>query len=146
MTPADFSTIHPILTVAKPRLEAIGFNIDFQVVDWATVVSRRSNKDAWDMFASWGSMSPFSPASFGVPWVEGWTDPRADDLRNAFIESSSLDDQKSIVDEMQSLSYQVAAQHIGIGQFFTYHASRRWMQGYDNRMINPSFYNVWLEK
>jgi len=146
MTPADFSTIHPILTVAKPRLEAIGFNIDFQVVDWATVVSRRSNKDAWDMFASWGSMNAFSPASFGVPWVEGWTDPRADELRNAFIESSSLEDQKSIVDEMQSLSYQVAAQHIGIGQFFTYHASRRWMQGYDNRMINPSFYNVWLEK
>ncbi len=41
MTPADQPTIHPILTVAEENLRAAGFNLDLQVVDWATLKSRR---------------------------------------------------------------------------------------------------------
>lgn len=39
-------------TIAKSQLEAAGLVIDLQVMDWATLVSRRSRPDGWDVFTT----------------------------------------------------------------------------------------------
>ena len=39
-------------TIAKSQLEAAGLAIDLQVMDWATLVSRRSRPDGWDVFTT----------------------------------------------------------------------------------------------
>jgi peptide/nickel transport system substrate-binding protein len=42
--------------VAKINLEAAGFKVDLQVVDWATLGERRNNPDLWDIYIT---HSPF---------------------------------------------------------------------------------------
>jgi peptide/nickel transport system substrate-binding protein len=39
-------------TIAKSQLEAVGLVVDLQVMDWATLVSRRSRPDGWDVFTT----------------------------------------------------------------------------------------------
>src|SRR5207244_1511767 len=38
--------------VAKSQLEEVGFKIDLQVADWATVVQRRAKPELWDAFST----------------------------------------------------------------------------------------------
>lgn len=59
--------------VMVKQLKAAGFNIDLQVMEWPTLLSRREEKDAWELFVT--SFSPsFDPT--GVIWLSpswpGW--------------------------------------------------------------------------
>ena len=38
--------------VAKQQLEAAGFKVDLQVVDWATLVQRRNKPELYDVFST----------------------------------------------------------------------------------------------
>ena len=38
--------------VAKQQLEEVGFDVDLQVVDWATLGSRRNKPELWDVFST----------------------------------------------------------------------------------------------
>mgnify|MGYP000031061462 CR=1 FL=1 len=46
MRPTDLASIAKIPLVAKQQLEAAGFKVDFQQMDWATLLARRAKKDA----------------------------------------------------------------------------------------------------
>ncbi|MDR7522452.1 MAG: ABC transporter substrate-binding protein [Armatimonadota bacterium] len=39
-------------TIARSQLEAVGLAVDLQVMDWATLVSRRSRPEGWDVFTT----------------------------------------------------------------------------------------------
>jgi peptide/nickel transport system substrate-binding protein len=39
-------------TIVKSQLEAAGLVVDLQVMDWATLVARRSRPEGWDVFAT----------------------------------------------------------------------------------------------
>ena len=52
--------------VSKQQLEDAGFNIDLQVVDWATLVKRRNNPKEYDAFTT--GIGPFyEPTARTVP-------------------------------------------------------------------------------
>ena len=38
--------------VAKQQLEEVGFEVDLQVVDWATLVQRRNKPELFDVFST----------------------------------------------------------------------------------------------
>jgi peptide/nickel transport system substrate-binding protein len=52
MTSQEYSFMYGAAIVIKQQLEAVGMAVDLQVSDWATVVERRTQPDAWDMFTS----------------------------------------------------------------------------------------------
>ena len=52
MTSQEFSFMYGAAIVIKQQLEAVGMAVDLQVSDWATIVERRTQPDAWDMFTS----------------------------------------------------------------------------------------------
>ena len=45
MHQTDIAGHNNLATVAKPQLEAAGFKVDLQSMDWQTLVSRRTKKD-----------------------------------------------------------------------------------------------------
>lgn len=57
-------------TIAKAQLEAAGVAIDLQVMDWATLVSRRSRPEGWDVFTTTFGFVP-DPV-FLLPLSPGW--------------------------------------------------------------------------
>ena len=44
--------------VATQQLEAVGFKVDLQVVDWATLVQRRNKPEVWDVFSTGITFNP----------------------------------------------------------------------------------------
>ena len=44
--------------VATQQLEAVGFKVDLQVVDWATLVQRRNKPELWDVFSTGITFNP----------------------------------------------------------------------------------------
>ena len=147
MTPVDQPTIHPILTVAEENLRAAGFNLDLQVVDWATLKSRRVKPDDWDLFTTWGAAAAATPLTnkLGVGSLGGFESDRITQLREAFFEATSEEEQRGLVEQLQ-LTYYEEVPHVVIGYFSGIHAAGTWVRGFDSRALWPAYWNVWLER
>jgi peptide/nickel transport system substrate-binding protein len=113
MHQTDIAGHNQLATVAKPQLEAAGFKVDLQAMDWQTLVARRARKEPLDkggwsaFFTSWGSpdiMNPVSAAfinascdkaTFGWPCDEG-----IEKLRDAFAKETDPAKQKAIAEQV----------------------------------------------
>ena len=105
MRPTDLASIAKLPLVAKQQLEAAGFKVDFQQMDWATLLARRAKKDApaqggWHLFlTAWtaGDISnPLAMAMFNAKGQNGWfgwqDEPRIEDLKAKFARAGSSAD------------------------------------------------------
>jgi peptide/nickel transport system substrate-binding protein len=52
MSTQEYGYMYATSTVAVQQMEAVGFVMDHQVIDWATVVERRAKPEEWDMFVT----------------------------------------------------------------------------------------------
>ena len=105
--------------VASDVLTKIGFNVDFQALEWGTVVQRRASKEpidkgGWNIFFTYlGGFGNVSPApniairgNGGATWF-GWpTNPKMESLYDAWFEATDLAAQRKIVDDMQTIFWQ----------------------------------------
>src|SRR5207245_10513570 len=52
MTTQEYKWMYDFALLTKQQLEDVGFTIDLQVVDWATLVKRRNNPKEYDAFTT----------------------------------------------------------------------------------------------
>jgi peptide/nickel transport system substrate-binding protein len=111
---SDFPTINAEAQVCADTLKRIGFNVDYQSLDWGTVVQRRASKEppdkgGWNIFFTFlggtGNVSPASNIAIrsggATAWF-GWpTDPAMDALRAAWFDAPDLAAQKALCEKMQ---------------------------------------------
>ena len=111
---SDFPVIAALALVGGDLLKKIGFNVDYQSLDWGTVVQRRANREpidkgGWNMFFTYGGgTGNVSPASLTVirsdpatAWF-GWpNDPKMEALRLAWYDVLDLAAQTKLCAEMQ---------------------------------------------
>ena len=96
--------------VARAYLEAGGFAVDMQVVDWATLSERRNNPELWDIYIT---HSPFLPepalTSLYSPSSRlGWADEEKDAVLTAFTSETDPDTRLELFTELQRLVYEQA--------------------------------------
>ena len=96
--------------VAKINLEAAGFKVDMQVVDWATLGQRRNNPDLWDIYIT---HSPFLPepalTSLYSPESRlGWKDEKKDAVLTAFTSETDPARRLGLFTELQQLVFDQA--------------------------------------
>jgi peptide/nickel transport system substrate-binding protein len=48
----EYDYIYNVSTIAASQLKKVGFNIDLQIYDWATLVDRRARPEMWDVFVT----------------------------------------------------------------------------------------------
>ncbi len=140
------STNVPVLTnlapVAKDLLEAVGFTVDMQSMDWSTLVARRAKKDApadggWSGFVTaWDAGDLFSPltAAFMDASCDdalfGWPcDEKMQKLRDDFARATSFEDQMAIVEDLQKAWVEYPT-HVHLGQWRSATVIRSNVQGY----------------
>lgn len=93
--------------VMVKQLKAVGFNIDLQVLEWPTLLSRREDKSAWEMFVTTFSPS-FDPT--GVIWLSpsyaGWyqSDKMAA-LLDQWAAASGEQQRKKLLGQINALVY-----------------------------------------
>ena len=132
--------------VAKSQLEEVGFKIDLQVSDWATVVQRRAKPELWDVFST---AFVFLPEPTVTPqvlcdWPGWWCNPEKDALLQAMGRESDLKKRQAIWEKIQTAFYADAAR-IKVGDYFRLDARRKDVQGYEPGPY-MHFWNVWLDR
>ena len=141
MHQTDTAGHNNLATVAKPQLEAAGFKVDLQSMDWQTLVSRRAKRDPLDkggwsaFFTSWGSpdvLNPVSAAFLNASCDKatfGWPcDEALEKLRDAYASETDPAKQKEIAEQVQLrvIDYPTL---VPLGQFTTPTAIRANIEG-----------------
>ncbi|HZS84616.1 MAG TPA: ABC transporter substrate-binding protein [Stellaceae bacterium] len=138
--------------VASDALRKIGMNIDFQALEWGTVVQRRAvrkpiDQGGWNIFYTYlggfGNLSPGPDIAIrgngGSAWF-GWpTDPKMEALRDAWFEAPDLAAQQKICREMQEAFWQNPS-YVPLGMYDLPTAFHNYL--HDIRDGWPQFYGV----
>ena len=111
---SDFPTINAMAQVGSDLLKRIGMNVDYQSLDWGTVVQRRASKEpidkgGWNIFFTFlGGSGNLSPAAHlalranGARAWFGWPDlPKLEALRLSWFDAPDVAAQQRIARALQ---------------------------------------------
>jgi peptide/nickel transport system substrate-binding protein len=153
LSPSDRPLYSQVSHVTRELFQAIGLTVDFQQIDWGSVVTRRTSQAPTDK----GGWSAFITALDGVTvsnpggnfalrgsgkkaWF-GWpTDERLEALRDAWFDAPDLKSQKAIAEQVQLRGLEVLP-YIPLGQIFQPTAFRSDIKGIVGAMF-PLFWGV----
>ncbi len=145
LTTKENAGYYEMAVVAKQQLEQAGFKVDLQVLDFATVLSRRFDPNVWEVFQSGFSIQP-DPTQylvFDCKWPAFWCDARKNELLDQLTQELPVARRRALWQTLQRHYWEeVPAIKVG-DSFFLYGASAK-VSGYQS--LNQVFwYNVWLK-
>ena len=150
MTTQEYPYFYSASVIAQQQLEAVGFVIDLQVTDWATVIERRAQEDAWDVFVTYHGLvtDPSQLTMVGQMSVyPGWWDSEeslalADDL----LSETEFDARYAIWEEIQRKIYtEIPAVKIGDASIASYYLEQTggWVSQVERGV---PYWNLWLKE
>ncbi|HKC96564.1 MAG TPA: hypothetical protein VKG20_00960, partial [Methylomirabilota bacterium] len=133
--------------LTKQQLEDVGFVIDLQVLDWATLVKRRNNSKEYDAFTT-GIGAIYDPAHvnfLSANWP-GWTTD--EDILKLQAEMARETDPKRRMAMWEQQTRQVYEKvpMIRYGDLAALRTLRNTTKGFDEKTQRVRFTNVWVEK
>ncbi len=127
LTSPERPTYYDATQIAKAQLEAVGFKVDLVVVDWATLLSRRTHAELWDIFTT-GTLAPLTEPTLLLPVLPNWPGWYESREMSGFLTLlRRQSDPKVRLDlwrRAQKLFWEDAAT-IKFGDFFVLHLHRR---------------------
>ncbi len=130
LAPSDQPAQQQLSQMARELFESVGLKVDYQVMDWGSLVARRTNqgppdKGGWAAFASIASgFTASGPGSYpplrgnGTKGWFGWpTDEKLEVLREAWFDAPTLEAQKEIAGQVQVQALQ-SVPFLPLGQIF----------------------------
>lgn len=145
MCSQSFMWMYNSALVCKQQLEKIGFNIDLQVYDWATVVQRyTTDPKIWDVFMTGEGFNP-DPTQLEVVScdVQGrWCNPKKNELLEKLALETKFEKRVAIWQEIQRLHYEDVGV-IKLGDFFSMRMMGKRVRGFKN-LVQPFEWNVWV--
>ncbi len=135
--------------VLVPELAAVGFNVEPQVYDWPTLLSRRAKQDLWDIFLTGFSPSidPTAIIFFGNTWPGWYKSEAMEALLSKWAETPVTDaaSRTALMDKIQMLFYKEVPV-AKIGDYFgleVYHNQH--LHGYTS-YFDVRFWNTWVTR
>lgn len=129
MGPSTIPSLHAQSQVVDDLLRRMGFNIDYQSLEWGTVVQRRASKEpldkgGWNIFITnlTSLTNVFVPAHIGIRsgpngWF-GWPNaPKLEEYREAWLNAPTVEEQKKIARLLQAQMFQDVP-YVPMGQFY----------------------------
>ncbi|MDR1874438.1 MAG: ABC transporter substrate-binding protein [Synergistaceae bacterium] len=144
MASTSYKIHYDTTLVLVKQLQDAGFNVDHQIFDWATLVSKRADPAQWDIFFTHHGFVP-DPVlySFMSDAYPGWwaTDAKAA-LSKAFVETMDFPARKGVWDKLQALIYEEVP-IVKVGDYFSYDIYSPKVQGLsESSLIWPKFWGV----
>jgi peptide/nickel transport system substrate-binding protein len=152
MTPSDYPRINALANVAADMMQRCGLKVDLQETDWGSVIQRRASKappdkGGWSVFiTTLTGLDMANPATDpalrgnGAGAWFGWpTAPELETLRDAWIASGDVAEQKKIAAQIQAQAF-LDVPFLPLGQFFQPTVQRKDLQGGLAGM--PLFWNI----
>lgn len=150
--PTDFAALNAMSEVAGDVFRRVGLNLDYQALDWGTVLQRVASQQSveqggWHVWANYTlGVSGVSPAAnaylrgIGKAATFGWpTSPGLEGLRDKWLAAPDLAAQQAICRDIQTLAFQEVP-YLPLGAFYQPTAYRSDLTG----MLKgfPLFWNV----
>jgi peptide/nickel transport system substrate-binding protein len=134
--------------VLAQQLEAAGFNIDLQIYDWATLVSRRSDPQLWDIFYTTHGFAPdpilYTYMSESYPgW---WTTEKRLELTDKFVKTLDFEERYKVWEQIQALAFEEVP-IIKSGDSLSFDITSTKVKGVAEAttLLFPHFWNAWVE-
>ncbi len=149
-TPLRMMTTQEILQeyngtiVVKQQLEQVGFVVELQVHDGATLSDRRNDPAAWESYTALASFRP-DPVMRNLTCAAtgAWCTPEKDALLAALQSESQFEIRYGIWEQVQQRFYEEAPR-IKIGDIRGILARSAKLQGIGPDELQPDFSNAWL--
>jgi peptide/nickel transport system substrate-binding protein len=153
MAPTDFPILKALADVGADVMKKVGLEVDYQALDWGTVVQRRSKKEptdkgGWSVFHTfWAGSDQFNPVGHlflrgngPETGTMGWpTSPRIEALRTQWIDASDDATRVSLAAELQKQAM-IDVPYIPLGQNVYNTAYSKKITGILNGFV--TFWNV----
>ncbi|MBP2227876.1 peptide/nickel transport system substrate-binding protein [Azospirillum agricola] len=144
MTSTQYDFLYKMSLVAQAQLQAAGYTVDLQVLDWATLLQKRGDEKAWDAFFTYHTFVP-EPSLITVlnPSYPGWWDtPEKREALAAFNREPDAAARKGKWVELQKLFYSEVPS-IKVGDFYNLAAASDKLKNYTPAPW-PFFWNAEL--
>jgi peptide/nickel transport system substrate-binding protein len=149
MAAQDMPWFPQLSLVTREVLEDVGFVVDFQAMDWATLTTRRADPELWEAFHT-GSGTTVTPLTKSTLTKNGWFNRYQDEsgkmaeLLAEFTRAKTAADQVELIGELQAQAFEDVP-YVLIGEVARLFAAGKNVQGF-----KPAHYflvfDVWLEE
>jgi peptide/nickel transport system substrate-binding protein len=149
LVPTDLPSLNAMSQIAADMFRKVGINLDYQTLDWGTVLPRLANKEGLDK-GGWSVWCNYIPGiiaatqsyvrGLGRSGPFGWPESaKIEALRNEFMDAPTLADQQRICRDLQLQAWQDVP-YIPTGAWMQPFAFRKNITG----MLNgfPLFHNI----
>ncbi len=145
MTTMEYPAYGIAAQIAKPMLERAGFVFDFQVVDWATLISRRSRPELWDALntAQLTFPDPTQVLVLNATWP-GWYENRDMQAMLTLLQRHTDPAVRMDIWRRAQRLFWEDVPAIKYGDYFLLHLYRTELRGYVGQP-GHAFWNVWWE-
>lgn len=135
----------------KDQLEKIGFNVDLQLLDSATVVEKRSQVDGWDIHINTFKAPDPDPQVYGSwmgtnKWIGNWDDEYSRQMDEIFANMIKETDQElryAIVQQWYDKFYETIP-YVKVVDYDGLYIASKNLQGYSN-YTTPYYWNAWVK-
>jgi peptide/nickel transport system substrate-binding protein len=146
ITTKEYDFMYKTALVSKQQLEEVGFKIDMQVLDWATLVQRRNKPELFDVFSTGFTFTadPALATALQCGWPGTWCNEEKEKLMQELLRESDAKKRKALIDRIQAIFYDDVGR-IKFGDYFLLDVTRKEVRGY---RATPElyFWNVWLAR
>lgn len=143
MTTHEYAYNFKMSDYIKQKMEEVGFVVELEVMDWATIIQNQPRPEAYDIFLTGHPQYKHPTAQvFNDPTFGGfWTSEAKDDLVDQMIIESDPEALQAIIDEYTTLIWQEEMPFVKCGDDFLLRGRRSEVAGYVN-VPNFFFWNV----
>lgn len=146
ITTKDYAWIYNLSQELSRQLSQVGFKVDVQVYDWATMAQKREDPQAWDIF-----ITGFTPSSdpTTIAWLKptwpGWyQSDRMRKLIDQWVQTSEPSERRRLVEEIQRTVYEELPV-IKVAYQYGFQAHGKRVKGF-REFVTARFWNVWLSQ
>jgi len=142
MSPTDQAALQQEAQVTNSLFKQLGLNVDYQAMDWGSLVARRAkqvppDQGGWNSFCTlWGGLAASNPGSSyplrgnGRKGWFGWpTDEKMEALRTDWFNAPDLATQKKACEQIQLHAFETVP-FMPLGQIFLPTAFRSNLSGF----------------
>src|SRR5437867_9971972 len=149
MATKEYKWMYDFAVMMKQQLEDIGFTIDLQVVDWASLSTRRFNPKEYEVFTTGiglgAQFDPMFQAILSCTWA-GWTcDEEIQKVSQELARETDPKKRRGLWEQQTRLWYD-RVPSIRLGDLHGLRATQKIVRGLNENTERPRFYNVWLER
>jgi peptide/nickel transport system substrate-binding protein len=144
ITTKEYEWMYKSALVSKQQLEEVGFKVDLQVLDWATLVQRRNKPELFDVFSTGFTFTadPALATSIQCNWPGWWCQEEKERLLGELARESDPKKRKALIERIQTVFYEDVGR-VKLGDYFALDVVRKDVKGFRS---SPElyFWNAWL--